>query len=784
MTALVDRASRRLGVLLGAQPGGSPPLTPEQERYFRLRRAEVLALQAPIGNALHTVTIVIAGTLVLPSALGPARLAWGAAMLGLAVNSMRLWRPRRRASAGVKMRTLNVETSSFALLYAVMVWYCLTRTDVGDSAPFISTIAAVVGAGAMHLAIHRRVALTWVWSYAVLVSIGFVAAGGAVPRLFAFLLVFYCSSLSIGITHLSGSFERRCIAEFAAESEREVVRVLLDDPDGGSQGWLWQLDAHGALCQVSARFAHEAATSAEALAGVGLAELFERLDVDATEEGRRAAAAVQLALARRTPFRDVALPVTVAGARRWWQWSARPLPAALGGGWSGVGTDITDDRHHQLEVLRLATVDELTGLANRHRFTTELDRRVASGPTALGIVDLDNFKEINDTLGHATGDRLLAAVAGRLRESVGAAGICARLGGDEFALLLEAGRPARVDQAFRRIERSLRRAFAVEEVQLQVTGCIGYAIAPTDGREASDLLQVADLALYDAKVRGHGTVRRFDASLAAQATERARVRRELGGALADDQLEVWYQPQVDLRTGAVRGVEALARWRHPEHGILGPASFIPVAEETGLIFDLGARVLQDATSAIAALPTELTVAINVSAVQLASPDLPTVVADAVDRSGVDPARLVLEVTESQLVDRSAVVALRHLRSTGLQIAIDDFGTGYSSLATLRTLPIDELKVDQAFVTSLDDEELLDPVVRRRDPSSVLVAAIVDVADALSLRVVAEGIETEVQAAVLQALGCTVGQGYAFGRPAPLAHLQRTLAATAGARTDT
>jgi len=486
--------------------------------------------------------------------------------------------------------------------------------------------------------------------------------------------------------------------------------------------------------------------------------------------GGAAAEALLAAIAAGDPFRDLELPVSVQGGPRWWSWSARPLSPPLGTGWTGVIADVTEDRLHQAEILRLATVDELTGLANRHRFAAEIEARLAAGPVTLGIVDLDNFKEINDSLGHTTGDRLLRDVAGRLVASLDEDAFCARLGGDEFALVLAADDPARVDRQLEQAISSLRRGFATPDAQLQVSGCLGYATAPVDADTAHELLRLADLALYDAKGRGHGSLQHYEPAIGARAQHRATARQELGEALQHHQIEVWYQPKIDLLRRRVVGVEALVRWRHPTRGIVPPGAFIEVAEETGLILDLGAQLVSAATASLVQLPEALTMAINVSAVQLAGHELPDLVHRALADNHVAADRLVLEITESQLVHDEAIGTLRRVRDAGVQVSIDDFGTGYSSFATLRRLPIDEVKVDRSFVAPLDDARLLDCAERSDDPGAVLVSAILDVASALSLRAVAEGIETEVQAEVLRGLGCTVGQGYMFGRPMPLEEL--------------
>jgi diguanylate cyclase (GGDEF)-like protein len=772
VTAVVDQVRSGLHELLAGGASRPEVLPPDQERLVQLRRAEVVALLAPMANLAHMASILVIGVFVLPDQLGWERWAWTVAMLACAANSVRVWLPRRAdvGSGALALRGLHAESWTFAVLYGLIIWRTLSVTDLGQATTLIATLAGVIGAGAIQLSIHRSVALSWVWSHSATVSLAFLAIGGPTMVMLCVQLLFYGAALTIGITYLSASFAHRCRAELAAEAERSVVRVLLDDVDGGARDWLWQLDAAGRLRAVSDRFAQRAGVAAGAIDGGDLDHLFDLLDVRATPAGGVAAERLLASIAAGEPFRDLEMPVSVQGRLRWWAWSARPLTPPLGTGWTGVIADVTEERLHQDEILRLATVDELTGLANRHRFAGEIEARLAAGPVALGIVDLDHFKEINDSLGHATGDQLLREVAARLVASLDPDAFCARLGGDEFALVLPGGDPSRVERQLHRAIGSLRGPFAADEAQLTVSGCLGYATAPVDADRADELLRLADLALYDAKERGHGSLQRYEPAIGARARHRATARQELGEALQQDQIEVWYQPKIDLRRRVVVGVEALVRWRHPERGIVPPGAFIEVAEETGMIVELGAQVLAAATAAVARLPESLTMAINVSAVQLASSDLPDLVRRVLADNAVAADRLVLEITESQLVHDEAIGMLRQVRDAGVQVSIDDFGTGYSSFATLRRLPIDEVKVDRSFVAPLDDERLLDRGERSEDAGAVLVSAILSVAAALSLRAVAEGIETEVQAEVLRDLGCTLGQGYRFGRPMPLAEL--------------
>jgi diguanylate cyclase (GGDEF)-like protein len=436
---------------------------------------------------------------------------------------------------------------------------------------------------------------------------------------------------------------------------------------------------------------------------------------------------------------------------------------------------VTQTRRARDELARLANYDALTGLANRHQFSSELSR-LAADPTAPGrpcallFLDLDNFKHINDSLGHSVGDQLLRRVGARLKSCLADGDLLARLGGDEFALL--SWRYATEPEVAALAERLLvllSDPCQLNDVMVEVRASIGLALAPKDGRDPQALLQCADLALYAAKAAGRNTYRFFDHQMAESARARVRLQHELGQALTAKQFELYFQPQMDLRTGAVIGFEALVRWQHSERGLIGPGEFIPVAEETGQIVPLGNWVLAEACRIAAGWPSDLRVAVNLSAVQFRSSAVLELVDEALANSGLAPERLEVEITESALIEDhdGAQATLVALRGRGVRVALDDFGTGYSSLAYLRRFPMDKLKIDGMFVRSLDSDA----------DAQAVVTAIISLARALRLETTAEGIETAEQLVMLKALGCDDVQGYLISRPMPghevEAYLERT-----------
>ena len=440
----------------------------------------------------------------------------------------------------------------------------------------------------------------------------------------------------------------------------------------------------------------------------------------------------------------------------------RTVPLAEGG-FVRTFTDITKRKAAEAEVARLARHDVLTGLPNRALFHETLARSLAEtalhgSPCAVLYLDLDGFKGVNDSLGHQAGDELLRHVAGGL-VSVAGAGAVARLGGDEFAVLVPGGAEAAGPLAERLIA-LFDHPLSVGEHRISVGLSAGIALAPEHGIAAECLYRRADLALYRAKAEGRGTFRVFTPAMDEEAEARRVLERDLRQAMDEDKLSLHYQPQVDGRTGALIGFEALLRWVHPVRGNIPPDVFVPLAEETGLIIALGEWVLRAACREAAGWAQPLKVAVNLSPRQFQRHELPERVLAILAQTGLAPGRLELEVTESIIINdmARAVGILRRLRNYGIRISMDDFGTGYASLATLQAFPFDKLKIDRSFVARLGSEP----------QAAVIVRAVLGLGRSLGMGVVAEGVETEAQRAFLAEESCGEMQGYLFGKPRPIA----------------
>jgi len=432
-----------------------------------------------------------------------------------------------------------------------------------------------------------------------------------------------------------------------------------------------------------------------------------------------------------------------------------------GGGWVATHEDITERQKAEAQIAHMAHHDALTGLANRVLLLERLEAallRVQRGECiAVLYLDLDNFKSINDTLGHSAGDALLRVVANRLRGCLRETDTIARLGGDEFAILQTAlEQPTDAELLAKRLREAVTTPLDVDGHQVLADVSIGITLAPTDGTESSQLLKNADMAMYAAKCDGRGTFRYFEPGMNARAKARRALELDLRNAIVNEEFELYYQPLINLERNEICSCEALLRWHHPERGMITPDEFIPAAEETGLITQIGERVLRKACIEAATWPENITVAVNVSPVQFKNQTLVLTVISALAASGLSAHRLAIEVTEAVLMqDNEATLATLHqLRDLGVQIVMDDFGTGYSSLSYLRSFPFDKIKIDRSFINDVSD----------MGDASAIVQATTSIATSMNMTTTAEGVETKEQLAKIRDLGCTEMQGYLSNRP--------------------
>ncbi|SCB40901.1 PAS domain S-box-containing protein/diguanylate cyclase (GGDEF) domain-containing protein [Bradyrhizobium yuanmingense] len=443
--------------------------------------------------------------------------------------------------------------------------------------------------------------------------------------------------------------------------------------------------------------------------------------------------------------------------------------------------DITERKRAEARLAFMAQHDGLTGLPNRSLLRQQMDEmllhtRRGSEKVALLILGLDNFKAVNDTLGHAVGDKLLRGVAKRLRSTLRDEDGLARLNSDEFAVLQSGlARPEDAVGLAKRLLAAIADPYLLDGHSVVIGASIGIAMAPGDGEDSEKLLKSADMALSRAKLDARGSFAFFEAALDAKAQSRRKIEVELRDAIQNDVLRPYYQPLIDLSSGRITGFEALVRWPHAERGMVSPAEFIPVAEDTGLINPLGGLMLRRACLDAAAWPDDVRVAVNLSPLQFRSGNLLSMVTDALKHSGLAPRRLELEITETLLLEKSAQVlaTLHALRALGVRISMDDFGTGYSSLSYLRSFPFDKIKIDQSFVRDLAANREAQAIIR----------SIVSLGKGLGVTITAEGVETEAEFSCLRAEGCHEGQGFLFSKARPHAEIVSLLAAQRGIDRD-
>jgi len=550
-------------------------------------------------------------------------------------------------------------------------------------------------------------------------------------------------------------------------SEELRARVL-DEYDRAGIGWIWATDSEGNLIYLADKATETLGLDAAELIGKPLDALFE-IDSGGIQEGNGRTLKFQLKARHKITDQVVRFSRgnSACSTRHvWWSLSGHPVRDASGAftGYRGSASDVTIKYERKLVDSRLADFDSLTGLANRHQMTRQIESTLAAFKTsgracALMMMDLDKFKRVNDTLGHQAGDALLIQVAERLKNIAGERARIGRLGGDEFQIMIaDEDDRGKLGQLADKIIQILSQPYALADDKRAIIGAsVGIAVAPFDGVSCEELIRSADLALYAAKNGGRGQFRFYASDLKDEEQERQVVLDDLRVALEQGQLYLQYQPVVAIGNGHVVGLEALMRWEHPERGFVSPGQFIPIAEDSDLINNLGEWALRTACEAAAKWPKSLRVAVNVSAVQFANPNLPNVVANALANSGLEPDRLELELTESIFVgdndDTERMFA--QLKGLGVRLALDDFGTGYSSLSYLRSAPFDKIKVDKSFVDSCTQKD---------KNSAKIIAAIVGLSNALNMETTVEGVEAFDQLEVVKSNGATLVQGFIYSRP--------------------
>jgi diguanylate cyclase (GGDEF)-like protein len=720
---------------------------------------------------------------------GNLTLVWAAAYLfshgGWAVHA---W-SRDRIGNAQGPQSLNTRD-----LYISAAWCALSALVLGIGlhacAPHITGVGArimvacyvpgLIAIGVVVCLTTPLLALIWLALISAATILTIWQQGHPLHELGVALLLIYDSMLIVAMLLASRTLVARLEAEITAERGGQLVSLLLGDFLEGASDWLWETDRDGRVTRASPRMQSVLGLS-HTVIGSEIWSLFDSHRLLAVpSDNEVGASTLRARLNASEPFRDLIVETRSCGAIGSWRLSAKPMHAPDGSpnGWRGVGNDITYARAREAESVarehhlhHLASHDTLTGLPNRRAFFEELKPWWSNGympvhhdGRAVLLIDLDNFKAVNETLGHAVGDEVLRHVSLRLQDALELGDFLARLGGDEFVIAtLGLPRDDLLEELERRIHRileNLRTPVEVAQLRVDVRASIGVALANPIVEHSSELLRKADIALNAAKSAGRDCYRIYAEPMGTRVRQRLAMISDLPMAIERNELEVVYQCVVDLMSLRVVGFEAMLRWNHPTHGLIMPSDFVPVAEESGLIVPIGLWVLQQACRSAAAWPDDITLAVNLSTVQLGSPNIARSIIDIAEREGLPTRRLEIEITESSLIRENQVArrVLRQLREAGIRVALDDFGTGYSSMVQLRELPVDKLKLDRSFVIGLGSEGA--------EASRAIIAALLHLCQLMKLTETAEGVETPAQLLELRALGCRNAQGYLFSRPVP------------------
>ena len=635
------------------------------------------------------------------------------------------------ASAG--MRDFRLHDGGFALVAVISGFFI--RSVVSIASPPLAIINALVAIAAT----------------------AFFSPSGLITSLvdaLAVVMVMY----SVAVTQESVAAGRR---RLTVEWQAKKALNFVDEFENSGRGWFWETDPLGTLSYVSQQLAEDFHCDPEALLGRQFTDL---LSVDHASESAEERKTLGFHLSARFPFSDVVvLPASEEDVH--WSLSGNPIFDERGRflGFRGIGTDLTEQRKSEREISRLARFDSLTGLPNRAMMRQTLDEALRNAAhrqkgCALFMIDLDRFKNVNDTLGHPIGDALLRQVSERLKSVMGNHGQVGRLGGDEFQAVL----PGTVDIGLleslaRTLIEQVSRPYQIEGHKVTIGASVGIAIGDPGRASADALVRNADLALYAAKAAGRGKHCFYEAAMHSEAAERQLLENDLRQAIERGELSVHYQPIVRAAGEEISGFEALCRWQHPTRGPISPAKFVPLAEEAGLIGKIGEWVLRTALEEAARWPNHVLVAVNLSPLQFNDPHVIDIVSKHLAETGVSPERLELEITEGVFLAEgdSTDETFARLKKVGVRLSLDDFGTGYSSLGYLKKAPFDKIKIDQSFVRG---------AASATNRNAAIIRAIVTLAETLGMDTCAEGVETHDDLQLIRELGVSMVQGFIFGKP--------------------
>ena len=742
-----------------AQPEHLPMIRGEQIEAFK----RVLPFGV-IATAVNSAIIIGFSYFATPfNALIWASIMAVALIVGFpaAINAHRSRKEPRPRPAHDMVRPVQ-SASAFGIVWALAPVLLIPNAPVTQQMLVTTVTAGMMCGGAYIFSTVPRAAVAFVgtigagFAWAMLIS-----SFGAGKWPIIALLLSYCLIMAKSAYWNYANYIRAWTQQIELNSQKEelgaqneVINLLLKDFEQTASDILWETDENGHIVRMTEELSERLNVNFDDMKDANFATILmrggcERQDVRDT---MRLMTGVDF-------FKDVTVRLATTDGDRWLSFSGK---TKSGGGFRGVVADITDAQQAEDKIRYLAHYDSLTGLANREQLKLDMMQSLsasedgAEGFALLGL-DLDRFKVINDTHGHLVGDHVLKVSAARMLSCIGENDVATRAGGDEFVILQrQGGSRAQANKLAEKLIEALEKPIEIDRLIVQISTSIGVSSCPSDGNVATDLLKKADLALYRAKQNGRARVCFYEPDMDEEISQRRELESELREAIREGQFCLFYQPLVDGESRVAVGFEALLRWDHPTKGLIFPDSFISVAEQTGMIAAIGNWVIREALREASCWVDEQSVSINLSPLQVKSPDLVSIVVNALAQTGIDPTRVEFEITESVLLDdsESSMAKLHELHNMGIRISLDDFGTGYSSLSYLSSFPFDKIKIDKSFVQSIDDSSECRAIVR----------AVAGLAGSLGIRSTAEGLETEEQITSVVAEGCSELQGFYFSKP--------------------
>lgn len=749
----------------------APVHVPEdQAPRVRARQLESVNRLGILIVLTHLLNATIVIVMFMNGSSNPYLSLWGSVIcLACALQFMDITRLHSASSDKERTEQGIRRNARGAAVFGVL-WGAFPLIVMPFANPFDQAVIGIVCGGLIFgaSAILSRIPVA-AFSFILPVTAGYVLSLQFAPHISQFhvslLIVCYAAVIAVCVRWDYNQFVAQLLNEAAVNEQNALIGLLLRDFEESTSDWLWQTNAQGRLDTLPLSIEGGKSGYCLMTQGRSLVSLFERSE---------ARTVLSTCLSRRQGFRDLALRVNIDDEERWWSITGKPIfEDGTFIGFRGVSSDITQSKQIEDKIAHLAHFDGLTGLPNRATFQERLENAVRTPipngyARAILWMDLDNFKWVNDTLGHPAGDELLRQLSTRFSQCCEPKDTVARLGGDEFALIVERRDDGALEDFLDKLVSELGRPYEIWGSTANCGASIGMRRFVSEENDPQAMLTHADLALYKAKQQGKGTWCEFTADLDEKARARRLIESDLYSALGNNELSLKFQPIIDSATREVISCETLLRWFHPERGPVMPGEFIEHAEDCGLITRMGDWVIREALAQARFLPESVGVSVNISPLQLHSSSLVSTIVNALARNRIDPSRLDLEITESVLLADTEFVLerLQQLKSLGLKISLDDFGTGFSSLSYLRSFPFDKIKIDKSFVSDLETNE----------DSRVITRTTIALAHSLGMRCTAEGVETEAQSAFLVDHQCDEIQGFLISHAKSIDELQPLLPA--------